>query len=134
MQLEIRIQVLVSRVSIGSHCWKQHPHGLRSQYQPAMLSSAPSQPIALRHRPNFTPSYDNSQNYWSVRCNLCTYSLLANGKASGSDFIQQIPLCVCKAFKAMCHKSAKHNHIHGKPSSGHYYKNFSNKLKVQCNL
>lgn len=30
----------------------------------------------------------------------------------------------------MCHKSAKHNHIYGRQSSGHYYKNFPNKLKI----
>ena len=60
------------------------------------------------------------------------YSLLANRKASDSDFIQQIPLCVYKALKAMCHKCAEHNHIYGRPSSGQNYKNFPNKVKIHC--
>ena len=132
MQLEVRIQIFGSRVRIGSNCWKQLSHRLRSQYQPAILSSAPSQSIALRHRPNFTPSYNNSQNYWSAYRKLCTYYLFANGKKNGSDFIEQIPLCIYKNFKAMCNKSTIQNQINGRPSYGHYCKNFPNKLKIQC--
>ena len=124
---------LCLQVSIGSDCWKQLSHSLRSQYQPAMLPSAPSQPISLRHRPSFTPLQNNSHNYWSVHCNLCTYCLLANGKASDSDFIEQIPLCVYKALKKMCHKSAKYNHICGRPPTDHHYKKFPKKVKIQCN-
>jgi len=132
MQLEHRDQIFGSRVSIGSDCWKQLSHSLRSQYQPAMLPSAPSQPIHLRHRPSFTSLQNNSHNYWSVYCNLCTYFLLANGKASDSDFIEKIPPCVYEALKAKCHKSAKHNHIYGRQSSDHYYKSFRNKVKIEC--
>jgi hypothetical protein len=123
---------LCSQVSIGSDCWKQLSHRLRSQCQPAMLPSAPSQPIPLRHRPSFTPLQNNSHCYWSVHCNLCTYCLLANGKASDSDFIEQIPLCVYKALKEMCHKYTKHNLICGRPPKDHHYKNFPNKVKIQC--
>ena len=48
---------------------------------------------------------------------------------------QSTSRCVYKTFKAMCHKSTKHHHIYGRQSSGHCYKNFPNKVKMQssCN-
>ena len=128
------------RDSVGSDCWKQLSHRLRSQYQPAMLSSAQSQPIPLRHRPSITPLYDNSQNYRSVHCNLCAYSLLANGKASDSDFIEHITLrfvslskqCVTNPPNTTIFMAMTTCFVLHRPSSGHYYKNFPNKVKTQC--
>ena len=101
--------------NISQRCYRQHHPSL-----------------SLYVTPSFTPLQNNSHNYWSVHCNLCTYYLLANGKASDSDFIEQIPLCVSEDLKQMWHKSAKHSHIYGRLSSDHYYKHFPSEVKTQC--
>jgi hypothetical protein len=106
-------------------CWVRMLEGTVKQTEIIILTSnvtlrsIPSYP--LRHRPSFTPLYNNIQNYRSVHFNLYTCCLLANGRAS----------YVYMTFKAMFHKSTKNNHIYGRPSSGHYYKNFHNNVQTQ---
>jgi len=51
-----RVRSLVAGSILDQIVGSNFSHRLRSQYQPAMLSSEPSQPIPLRHSPNFTTS------------------------------------------------------------------------------